>query len=178
MSSLSGGATDKLGNRYEEDRSEPVGAARVVSVAVETLLDYGVGEGQVSDGQIDLFGVETSPTVKPARQARALRVLIVVKAAVNPSSTYGETVCVAGLSAEPSHPDGVRLCLINFRDFEDTSRFKKYDPSEHARLLAHGSSTFSATESGVGPIRFRYRLLTDAVDSGLGDIPPDRARRA
>ena len=53
--------------------------------------------------------------------------LITVKAAPTPSTTYGETVCVAGLSADPSDPGWVRLYPINFRHLDDTSQFAKYD---------------------------------------------------
>lgn len=81
----------------------------------------------MNDGQTDLFGIESASTVKPPREARKLRVLITVKAAPNPSATYGETVCVAGLSADPSFPGWIRLYPINFRDLDSNDQFAKYD---------------------------------------------------
>ncbi len=55
------------------------------------------------------------------------RVLITVKAAPNPSDKYGETVCVAGINADPMKPGWVRLYPINFRELGTDESFKKYD---------------------------------------------------
>ncbi len=56
-----------------------------------------------------------------------MKLLIVVKAAPNPSQTYGETVCVAALRLDPEKNQWVRLYPINFRALEDPSTFRKYD---------------------------------------------------
>jgi hypothetical protein len=53
--------------------------------------------------------------------------LVTVKAAPNPSTTYGETVCVAGISADVADPRWIRLYPINFRYLEQDVRFRKYD---------------------------------------------------
>ncbi|WP_375504847.1 hypothetical protein [uncultured Jatrophihabitans sp.] len=53
--------------------------------------------------------------------------LITVKAAPNPSSTYGETVCVAGISTDLADPGWVRLYPINFRELGSDAQFQKYD---------------------------------------------------
>ncbi|GII76571.1 hypothetical protein Sru01_15530 [Sphaerisporangium rufum] len=53
--------------------------------------------------------------------------MITVKAAPNPSATYGETVCVAGLSLDINNPGWIRLYPINHRELEGDSKFKKYD---------------------------------------------------
>jgi hypothetical protein len=53
--------------------------------------------------------------------------MITVKAAPNPSDKYGETVCVAGVSVDPSHPGWIRLYPVNFRYLEQDMRFHKYD---------------------------------------------------
>ncbi|WP_245782865.1 MULTISPECIES: hypothetical protein [Amycolatopsis] len=67
-------------------------------------------------------------TGKPAGdQWQVLRVLITVKAAPNPSATYGETVCVAGIRLDLASPGWVRLYPINFRDLESDRSFRKYD---------------------------------------------------
>ncbi|MHC4713793.1 MAG: hypothetical protein ACYTAN_11075 [Planctomycetota bacterium] len=49
--------------------------------------------------------------------------LVTVKAYPNPSSNYGETVCVAGVTAEEGW---VRLYPVTFRDLPDPLRFSKY----------------------------------------------------
>jgi len=53
--------------------------------------------------------------------------LVTVKAAPNPSTTYGETVCVAGISADVADPGWIRLYPINFRYLQQDVRFRKYD---------------------------------------------------
>lgn len=79
--------------------------------------------------QPSLFAPEpgTAP-VKPAgRLATRMRILITVKAAPNPSQTYGETVCVAGLRLDPDQAGWIRLYPVNFRELDGDSKFKKYD---------------------------------------------------
>jgi hypothetical protein len=74
-----------------------------------------------------LFGPHDDGGEKPAEAAETtMSVLITVKAAPNPSSSYGETVCVAGLRIDPGSEDWVRLYPISFRDLEGSERFKKY----------------------------------------------------
>jgi hypothetical protein len=79
--------------------------------------------------QLSFFGPgEDGPRPKPASdQTARLRVLITVKAAPNPSETYGETVCVAGLSADLQRPGWIRLYPVNFRALASDDRFRKYD---------------------------------------------------
>jgi hypothetical protein len=79
--------------------------------------------------QPSLFGpTEADPDPKPGSDAEVrLRVLVTVKAAPNPSSTYGETVCVAGIRAELDRPGWVRLYPINFRYLNQEETFTKYD---------------------------------------------------
>src|SRR5260221_9453345 len=62
---------------------------------------------------------------KPAdgRPAR-MRVLITVKAAPNPSATYGETVCVARLRLDLDAAGWVRHYPINFREFDSDGKFR------------------------------------------------------
>ncbi len=52
------------------------------------------------------------------------RVLITVKAYPNPSKTYGETVCCAGIDVETLQ--WVRLYPVPFRDLDSSQKFKKY----------------------------------------------------
>ena len=80
-------------------------------------------------GEMSLFGPDPgSVPVKPADdRAARLRILITVKAAPNPSETYGETVCVAGLRVDLESPGWVRLYPINFRELDSDQKFAKYD---------------------------------------------------
>lgn len=74
-----------------------------------------------------LFGPYDDVGEKPAAVAEtAMSVLITVKAAPNPSTSYGETVCVAGLRIDPGSEGWVRLYPISFRDLDGSERFKKY----------------------------------------------------
>ena len=79
--------------------------------------------------QTSLFAPEPDavPEKPVGRLPTRMRVLITVKAAPNPSQTYGETVCVAGLRLDLDNVGWVRLYPINFRDLGDDSKFKKYD---------------------------------------------------
>lgn len=79
--------------------------------------------------QMSFFGPdESGPDEKPSSdEVVRLRVLITVKAAPNPSERYGETVCVAGLSADLHRRGWVRLYPINFRELTSDDRFRKYD---------------------------------------------------
>lgn len=79
--------------------------------------------------QMSMFGEPPDePDEKPpSDQAVRLRVIVTVKAAPNPSEKYGETVCVAGVSADPSRQGWIRLYPINFRELGDDASFHKYD---------------------------------------------------
>jgi hypothetical protein len=61
------------------------------------------------------------------RTCRELRLMVTVKAAPNPSATYGETVCVAGVSVEDMPRGWLRRYPINFRYLEQDRRFSTYD---------------------------------------------------
>ena len=52
------------------------------------------------------------------------RVLITVKAYPNPSKTYSETVCCAGIDVETLQ--WIRLYPIPYRDLDSSKKFKKY----------------------------------------------------
>jgi hypothetical protein len=76
-----------------------------------------------------MFGPsEDGPAAKPLSDRLVrLRVLVTVKAAPNPSERYGETVCVAGISADLACPGWIRLYPINYRELASDDRFRKYD---------------------------------------------------
>jgi len=94
--------------------------------------------------QLSLFAPDpdaVSAAVKSAgdRPVR-MTVLIVVKAAPNPSARYGETVCVAGIRLDLEHPGWVRLYPINFRELDEDASFKKYDVVSVEARPSHGDS--------------------------------------
>jgi hypothetical protein len=66
--------------------------------------------------------------VHAARQAdragRVIEVIVTVKATPQPSASYGETVCVAGIATEPLRL--VRLYPVPFRFLTEAQRFPKY----------------------------------------------------
>lgn len=63
--------------------------------------------------------------MRPERE-RA-RILITVKTYPNPSETYGEIVCVAGVRLDRGSPSWIRLYPIKFRNADSSLRFSKYD---------------------------------------------------
>jgi len=79
--------------------------------------------------QMSFFGPnETGPDPKPpSDETVRLSLIVTVKAAPNPSERYGETVCVAGLSADLERPGWIRLYPINFRELDSEEKFHKYD---------------------------------------------------
>lgn len=146
--------------------------------------------------QQSLFGPESNATTaKPAGdQLRRLKVLILVKAAPNPSQTYGETVCVAGIRADLQDFGWLRLYPINFRTLDDPNEFKKYDFVEFearpARNDPRGDSwrPILTTMNTVGHVkdwRKRATWIEDYVQESMCDVlnavrndPPARSLAA
>jgi hypothetical protein len=54
-------------------------------------------------------------------------VMITVKTYPNPSETYGETVCVAGVRLDRGRSEWIRLYPVKFRNADFDSQFKKYE---------------------------------------------------
>lgn len=135
-----------------------------------------------------LFGDTVDhPTEKPTGPARQ-RVLITVKAAPNPSVTYGETVCVAGVRLGDYGPTGwIRLYPINFRHLPSaTEQFKKYDivtvdcqPAGEARLESWKPNMSTLhVETHLPPWRKRRELLEPIIDDSMCRIRADAAADA
>lgn len=61
-----------------------------------------------------------------AKTRQDARVLILVKARPEPSTQYGDTVCVAGIRVDQEEYSWVRLYPIPFRSLEHYKQFKKY----------------------------------------------------
>lgn len=55
------------------------------------------------------------------------RVLVLVKATPQPSRTYGDTVCVAGVDLGATRPSWRRLYPVPFRYLDGDQQFRKYD---------------------------------------------------
>lgn len=61
-----------------------------------------------------------------SRRRATVRVLVTVKASPQPSTAYGDTVCVAGTLLD-GPPRWIRLYPVPFRYLEGNSQFAKYD---------------------------------------------------
>ena len=59
--------------------------------------------------------------------AEQARVLITVKASPEPSTSYGDTVCVAGIRLDSPLHEWIRLYPVPFRYLDNEQKFKKYD---------------------------------------------------
>lgn len=61
------------------------------------------------------------------RAGRRIKVMVLVKASPQPSATYGDTVCVAGVVLAPGPLRWVRLYPVPFRYMDGDRQFKKYE---------------------------------------------------
>lgn len=137
-----------------------------------------------------LFGETVEhPTEKPVDMGpEKQRVLITVKAAPNPSTTHGETVCVAGIRLGDAGPrDWIRLYPINFRNLpESSAKFKKYDivsvecrPAHEARLESwRPVMNTLRVETHLPPWSKRRSLVDPMVDDSMCKIRADAAADA
>ena len=127
--------------------------------------------------QEGLFDTVEHPTKTRSGPPVKQRVLITVKAAPNPSATYGETVCVAGVRLGAAGPAGwIRLYPINFRHLPDASaQFKKYDivtvecrPANEPRVESWKPDMNPLThEMSVPPWEKRRRLLDPLIEDSM-----------
>jgi hypothetical protein len=66
--------------------------------------------------------------IKPPRIGdETATIMVTVKTYPNPSETYGETVCVAGVRLDRERPEWIRLYPVKFRNADFDSQFKKYE---------------------------------------------------
>lgn len=124
-----------------------------------------------------LFGDTVQVLTKKPTLPRRHRVLITVKAAPNPSGTYGETVCVAGLVLGNVGPTGwIRLYPINFRHLpKATETFTKYDivtvdcrPAAEARLESWRPNMSTLhVDAHLPPWRKRRELLDPMIEDSM-----------
>lgn len=99
-------------------------------------------------------------------QGETARVLVTVKATPQPSTTYGDTSCVAGIRIDGDEPSWVRLYPIAFRWLDGESQFKKYDVIE---LEVRRRDADTRRES-YSPTQDSWRVVQN--------LPPWRARHA
>ncbi|GAA2324098.1 hypothetical protein GCM10010149_91830 [Nonomuraea roseoviolacea subsp. roseoviolacea] len=131
--------------------------------------------------QPSLFGPDSNgPVAKPlGDRVERLKALILVKAAPNPSQSYGETVCVAGLRADLKAFGWLRLYPINFRALDDPNEFKKYDLVEFEARPARNDPrheswrpllTSITTVGHVADWRGRAGWVEDYVKESMCDL--------
>ena len=115
--------------------------------------------------QMTLFGPDGTEPEPATDEVRSLRLMITVKAAPNPSQTYGETVCVAGVSVDPNRPGWIRLYPVNFRYLEQDTRFSKVRHRHRRRAEGAG---------GREPRSWKPRMATLRVEKSLRAWDPRR----
>lgn len=108
------------------------------------------------------------------------KVLVTVKAYPNPSKTYGETVCVAGIDLESK--EWIRLYPIPYRDLEEDKKFKKYNVIEVKTVKASKDKRPESFKVDISSIKIideygtknnwekRKELLLPTVSSSLCEI--------
>lgn len=84
-------------------------------------------------------------------------VLVTVKAYPNPSKSYGETVCVAGVRLDRGKPEWIRLYPVRFRNTEAIERFKKYEvirvPGRYQGSKDPRPESFKPRQGGIAHVR-------------------------
>lgn len=85
-------------------------------------------------------------------------VLVLVKAAPQPSSTYGETVCVAGLKGPAERPSWLRLYPVPFRYLDGERQFRKYDLVEVTTRDAGGDKRPESRKITADSIKINANL--------------------
>lgn len=89
-------------------------------------------------------------------------VLITVKATPQPSSKYGDTVCVAGVRLDKGAPHWIRLYPIDFRWLSREDQFKKYD----VLSLEVKRATRDTRNESFTPVRESWRKLRSLPAGG------------
>lgn len=103
-------------------------------------------------------------------------VLITVKAAPQPSTKYGDTVCVAGVRLDGTQPEWIRLYPVDYRWLHSDKQFRKYDL---LRIRITKATNDNRKES-FKPIRGEWEVLRNIpTDRGwqrrheiIGQLPP------
>src|ERR1700748_1262294 len=96
------------------------------------------------------------------------RVVVLIKALPQPSKTYGETVCCAGVTAEGQWK---RLFPVRFRHLKGENSFSRWDwvrfnyrlPTRDSRAESYHIYEDSIVIEGNLPAKERSRLLTPLI---------------
>lgn len=88
--------------------------------------------------------------------------LVTVKATPQPSTSYGDTSCIAGVRIDGDEPTWIRLYPIAFRWLDGESQFKKYDVIE-LEVRRRDSDTRSESYS---PTRDSWQVISH-LDPGM-----------
>ncbi|WP_246284743.1 hypothetical protein [Gordonia asplenii] len=96
-------------------------------------------------------------------------VMITVKTYPNPSDSYGETVCVAGVRLDRREPEWIRLYPVKFRNDDFDNTFKKYDVIRVNGAYSHKSDN--------RPASFRPRQDKLVLVDHIGSKPNWQRRR-
>ena len=78
------------------------------------------------DSPNDAAGTPVASISSLALQRRQVEVMVLVKATPQPSTKYGDTVCVAGALLGQGPVRWIRLYPIPFRYLESAAKFRKY----------------------------------------------------
>ena len=89
----------------------------------DSRLGRPVGE---QDSPNDAAGTPGASISSLALQRRQVEVMVLVKATPQPSTKYGDTVCVAGALLGQGPVRWIRLYPIPFRYLESAAKFRKY----------------------------------------------------
>jgi len=108
------------------------------------------------------------------------RVLVTVKAYPNPSTKYGETVCVAGVDTKTGK--WVRIYPIPYRDLDESKKFKKYATIEVRTIKPTKDKRPESFQADAGSIKHidyfdtkdkwerRKKVVLPTVDKSFCDI--------
>lgn len=97
--------------------------------------------------------MSTEPVVTKARRRDRVDVLVLVKATPQPSTRYGDTVCVAGVVLDDGPPRWIRLYPVPFRYLAADVQFKKYMKINVALREARGDLRPESAKIDVESIR-------------------------
>ncbi|MCC6854423.1 MAG: hypothetical protein IT189_00035 [Microbacteriaceae bacterium] len=112
------------------------------------------------------------------------RVLITVKASPEPSTTYGDTVCVAGIRLDGDAPEWIRLYPVPFRYLEEEQKFKKYEvislditkARKDPRPESFTPDLSSIKRETSVPIAGRANYVLPLVDRSMCEVVADIAK--
>lgn len=108
-----------------------------------------------------------------------MQVLVTVKAAPEPSNTYIDTVCVAGVRVDGDRREWVRLYPVPFRHLSTDQQFKKYDVIEVDTIPAKSDSRHESRRPIWDSLRVttnlkqkaaRERVLTTLIGPSMCDL--------